>query len=436
MMLQPMPFGDAKDRASQWGDAAVRSTAIFFVLIFSLLALPAVAGCGGTESITLPLISGNRPVVQAVLDGQQLPMLVDTGAQRSAVSSQTAELLGLQADQRRTRLDTIGGVKVTNNVLLNSLALGGRQFAGLSMAVIDFPSTAEHKPAGIVGADVLSQYNVEFDFPHRTMTLYPQEACARPLWRGAYEKLPIDTAGGRLLFPVALNDHRLTAEFDTGSRGETVAEAAAERIGISATDLDNDPAKSGTTLAGLYAIRRHQFASFRIANETFQNIKLDVASLQQPNVDMLVGADYMHWRRFFVSYSGQALFVQKESGSPDNASNPKEASAAPGELCHPPQGMNLNASPPPRPLARPHFRLPDSIRLNHITGCAGIAFHLSPEGQPTDVRLIFERPPGYGVGNFVKRQVAATLYPPPDDPRRLYYLSIGLRIIPSPQQAN
>jgi hypothetical protein len=406
---------------------AMRLAGIVFGLWLTSALLSAYAACDDDDKTDLPLISGNRPVIIASLNGHQMPMLVDTGAARLAVSRETADALSLPPDRQRTRLNTISGTETTQNVLLETLIFGGHKFSKLSATVIEFPSKAENRPAGIIGADLLSQFNVEFDFPKRMMTLYSPLDCAQPSWKGVYNKIPLNVIDDKPLIPVELDGHQISAEFDTGSRGETVAEAAAEQIGVSATDLENDPSKNGVALTGPYAIRRHRFTSFQVAGETFHDTTLDVSPLHQLGIDMLVGADYMHWRRFFLSYSTGALFVQKGGGT-----NAAAASAHPAltDLCHAPDTIRRSTSPAPPALSRPHLRLPDSIRLHLVDGCAGITFHLGPDGRATDSQIIFEKPSGYGLGDFIRRQILETRYLPPNEPGRLYYMSVGVHIGP------
>ncbi len=72
--------------------------------------------------------------------------------------------------------------------------------------------------------------------------------------------------------------------------------------------------------------------------------------------------------------------------------------------------------------SRPNFPPPEPVQKEHIDGCAGVAFRLTAGGTPTDVKLIAERPTGYGIGNFAVHEIAATQFlPPGGSADQLYY---------------
>jgi predicted aspartyl protease len=284
----------------------------------ALMASPGWAACQMDRVATLPMLGDGRPVVQVTIEGRDLPMTVDTGAEGSSVTPETVESLGLWRDATSRSITSVGGRDVSRNAVVRTLGLAGIDFQQLSVAVLpsDGAAGAVPAPAGQIGADLLSLYDVEFDFPARALSLWHVAGCnsVQPPWGGAPHQIvqAMISDHRQLRFPVEVNGQSLTAVFDTGSAAETVARAAAERLGISASELDSDPITSGSSAGEhAYQIRRHRFETLRIGAEMFRNLRLDVVDFRQSGTDMLVGVDYMHARRFFVSYATGTLFIQR-----------------------------------------------------------------------------------------------------------------------------
>jgi predicted aspartyl protease len=304
----------------------VRSLSIHVFAVLTTAAMPVWADCPAT-GVTIPLSLDARPTIAASIDGNPVRMIVDTGAETSSVTPDTVARLGLARDpNRRTLSTTVGGREVNRNAILDGLRIADFDYSNLSVAVLSLDGMrAEPRPAGLIGADLLGFFDVDLDFPGRTLTLYPAVGCslAAPPWTAPYATIPARVSDHRqFLFPVELNGHPLNAVFDTGSRGETLSRAAAESIGIAEAQLDNDTPGAGTS-GGLhpYAISRHRFDTFRIGAETFRNVPLDVVDFHQPGIDLLIGVDYMHARRFFLSYSTATLFIQR----PPRRADPRPA---------------------------------------------------------------------------------------------------------------
>jgi predicted aspartyl protease len=398
--------------------------AVFLGGLLASIAPSAWAACRMDRVATMPLLGDGRPIVQASIEGQDFPMTVDTGAEGSSVTPATAGSLGLWPDTTRQTIATsVGGRDVSSNALVGKLALGRVDFQQLSLAVLPLDGTVGGGPvpAGLIGADLLSTYDLEFDFPGRALTLWHVAGClaVQPPWGDTpYQTVRVTISDHhQLRFPVELNGQPLAAVFDTGSVGETGARAAAQRIGVSTTELDRDPIDGGSSAGEhAYQIRRHPFATLRIGAEMFRSPLLDVVDFDQSGTDMLVGMDYMRARRFFVSYATGTLFIQR--GPPPSVAM---ASGATGR-CRAPADLLPNLSHlAPVAVSRPRLEGLDKLRAEHLDGCAGVTFHLAPDGTPTDLGLIIEWPTGYGLGDYVMHELAATKFLVPAGGRDAVY---------------
>jgi hypothetical protein len=200
--------------------------------------------------------------------------------------------------------------------------------------------------------------------------------------------------------------------------------AAAGRLGVTDADLARDPATSATSGGhDSVGVRLHRFATFRVGSTLFQNPVIRVGDITLKDADMLVGARYAQTRRLFVSYSSNALFVQSEQDllALQAAVIPALA-RPPGAGSAPPQRRDLFDPCRPEPtlvatlakaqletLSRPPPAAPPPLPPGS-SGCAGAIFRLGPDGAPTDAKLVREEPSGYGVGEALLRQLAASRF--------------------------
>jgi predicted aspartyl protease len=386
-----------------------------------LLAHAAMAACGIRHEATLPLLSGERPVAQVAINGQFAQMLIDSGSQTSMVTPNAVTALRLPRDPRHaSRILTVGGEEVSRNAILASLDVAGLRFETLSVAVSPLDGTRTDtgtEPAGLIGGDLLHNFDLELDIPGRTLTLYRPDGCApsRPAWNGPFDHVPATVSGrNQVMFDVLLSGKAVRAMFDTGSRGETVSRDAANALGITDAELQRDPAASGVSGGQHgYRIRRHSFATMQIGSEQFRNLPLDVVDFHQPGIDMLVGVDYMRTRRFFVSYSAGALFIQKV---PPTSDAHAPAVALGHEGCRVPSDLVTSLSRAPLVVvSQPRVDPPAAARAARVTGCVGVLFRLTPQGVPRDMKVVAEEPTGFGLGAFAMQEVAAARFEPSPD---------------------
>lgn len=270
------------------------------------------AECRVERQAVLPVtFNGFMPMVAAHINGHTVAIGIDTGSQGTVVTPETVEYLNLPRDPSHfTTAFGNGGRTWVNNAVLEKLEFGGVAYAQKSVAVIALgqPGTmaAGQSPAGVlmaglVGADLLSRYDLDFDVPARTITLYRVSDCSRvvPPWDGAYMTVPVSvTRSRRLVMPIELDGNFLNAIFDTGASGMLLASSSGARAGVIA---DGNVAS-------------YRFDRIRIGSEIMRGQQIGIMDFPASEADMLIGEDYMHARRFWLSYATRTLFIQSDGG--------------------------------------------------------------------------------------------------------------------------
>lgn len=176
--------------------------------------------------------------------------LVDTGADRTAISATLAESLGLRSDST-AEIHTVTGVQKVETATVPDLQLSNQTMRDIQAPLLD----AEKMGAdGILGVDSLRSQRVEFDFQKNTMSIVPADARSDndPNTIVVYGKL----RNGRLIVTNAVADKKtITVVLDTGSEvcvGNEALRRALERGQVKQTGPVQLESVTGGTLDGEY----------------------------------------------------------------------------------------------------------------------------------------------------------------------------------------
>ncbi|OAG77622.1 Aspartyl protease [Acetobacter malorum] len=245
-------------------------------------------------------------------------MIVDTGAEGSLLSPEAAERFQVQLDPSvHTLMQGTGGMgRMVPNVVVRSLTLGGLETGPVSMPVGDLPGKPVTQPPveGLVGGDLLSHYDVEFNVAEGWLTFWSvksgSSACAGPAdWHVIYRAVPLESAGRRVIVQVLLDDKPLRALVDSGARSRILSDKAAEKLGVSARTLAADPGGLTSGVDGHQQVYHwHRFQTFQIGQEQEKAPVLTVAPIHD-SVDMLLGSDWFAAHRVWISYQTGMLYV-------------------------------------------------------------------------------------------------------------------------------
>ncbi|HVC57788.1 MAG TPA: retroviral-like aspartic protease family protein [Stellaceae bacterium] len=275
------------------------------------------APCRIERQAQLQLIGDpSQMVVAAAIDGSPVAMIVDTGAQWTAVTPQTVKRLHMPPDSWNGGLHRgVGSFSNSINAVARSVEIGGIRLEGRSLSVIPlaFGVDVGLPFAGLLGADFLYRFDLDIDLPHRTLTLYRNGGCrtGAPPWDVAAVAIPlVRSAPNRLTLPVSVDGHPFHAILDTGAGGSLITRPNALRAGVSAETLEHDPVILGRGAGPQeFAARTHIFAEIRIGPERLRNFAMTVGGTTLGGGDMLLGLDYLRSRRVWLSYATRQMFV-------------------------------------------------------------------------------------------------------------------------------
>jgi hypothetical protein len=170
------------------------------------------------------------------------------------------------------------------------------------------------RPAeGLLGNDVLSDYDIDLDLPHRRVTFYTAGACGRtpPDWPVPRAMVPARRSlFNRLFFDVTIGGRTAAALVDTGSQLSVLDEKAARAMGLTQAALGRDPSimLQGAG-AGRVIAHRHMFEALSVGGETTRAFPILVLPLGLQDADLLLGIDYIATRRIWFSWQTKTIWL-------------------------------------------------------------------------------------------------------------------------------
>lgn len=178
-------------------------------------APPRIDNSTQTQDVRFKTEEFDRMTVPVRLSGTgPYRFLVDTGADRTAISSELAARLKLSSGPD-ARVHSVAGVSTVSTAEVPELQLTHR-----GTKVIDAPllSAANIGADGILGTDSLRSYRVEFDFAGQTMAIVPSSKPQLEQERGAIVVRGYRRNGRLVVTDATVNGRSLTVVIDTGSQ--------------------------------------------------------------------------------------------------------------------------------------------------------------------------------------------------------------------------
>ena len=208
-----------------------------------------------TEDVAFKDDAHQRMTVPVRLSGAgPFRFMVDTGADRTAISRQLAERLKL-AGGASASLHSVTGVSTVSTALVPELQLSRK-----SVRVVDAPLLdSEHIGAdGILGVDSLRSQRIQFDFENNLMSIVPSASIERVVDPDAIV-ITASRRNGRLIFTDAkVNGRTVTVVLDTGSEVSIANRALRDilvgRHGDASGETVELHSVTGSSIIGNYSI--------------------------------------------------------------------------------------------------------------------------------------------------------------------------------------
>jgi predicted aspartyl protease len=294
-----------------------------FVLLLALAGCAQGSGCDVVKVTQVPLETRSRVFgVPVTVNGHAISMLLDTGATRSLLAETTVKRLGVVRDGRTsTILVGLAGGSMITDANIETMSLGG---AAISMDRLSVdPFERRQGIDGVLGLDILRDFDLDIDAPRRALTLYRVRHCehADPPWdERATAIAGVSTRSGWMDVPLAIDGVEEAAVVDTGASHTVITPRFARRLGLTDEALANDRIVPLRVInsSGTQA-RAHRFQTIRIGPITVHNAYVLVLSKNPLPLgggrqfrEAVIGQDFLADRRVWFSMRTGRLFISRK----------------------------------------------------------------------------------------------------------------------------
>jgi tetratricopeptide (TPR) repeat protein/predicted aspartyl protease len=297
----------------------------FALMCATLMPFSSFAECKRSR-VDLPVtIQGTRPVIDAKFNGQDVKLLVDSGAFFSLISSAAVEQYKLKTGVAPFGLVMrgVGGTSVPSVATVKTFTI-----ADVDVPNVEFLVSANDVGVGggvgLMGQNFLRRWDVEYDLAGGMLRLMRDEDCRKAFL--AYWVTPgqpyttINIRDNSSKQPLTLgsafvNGVKIRVIFDTGASLSVLSISAAERAGVK---VDTPGVVDGGLSRGVGRnwVKSYiaPFDSFKFEDgEEIKHTRLRIADLNL-DADMLLGADFFLSHRVFVANSQNKLYFTYNGG--------------------------------------------------------------------------------------------------------------------------
>lgn len=275
--------------------------------------------CQPKQAITLPIRTGPRGSLEVPLqiNGQPAWFAIDTGGIFSMITYPLAAKLEMRLKPFPFGMQLYGGVQLTEAAFADTLQIGSltaKRFGFLAAP----QSVFELDQGGVVGPDIMQNYDVDIDIAAGRFGFYAPGACASPVraWNGGnYVRLPFTLTGdGHILLPLVLDGKTIQAILDTGAQTTTTTLETAERLyGIRSNDPNLKPLRA-ISINGLKGTQdyRYPFRSLMMGSLESRSPVIDIISQQAAGIgapELLVGLTILRQYHIYIAYKEHALYL-------------------------------------------------------------------------------------------------------------------------------
>jgi hypothetical protein len=265
----------------------LKSVLSIFIAALSNAALPAIAQeCKPLDvqiAVDMRLERG-VPTIPVKIGNQAKKLVVNTGSAFSVLSQPAIKDMKLNTLQARVRLFDNAGQQSDRYVTLPSLEIGSGHSNAIKFMVRPAPGPMNPNDsdlAGVLGPDILQNFDVDMDFGARKLQLVSSDHCDGKVlyWTAPVVAIvPMRVAGeGRPVIFVNLDGKRLEAVLNTGQVNTVLnLDVAEDRFSVDV----NAPDVKQVGQVG-------QNASAKVYRKQFQTLTFEGVTIENPEINLV-----------------------------------------------------------------------------------------------------------------------------------------------------
>ncbi len=279
----------------------------------------------GTNQVKYPAVTeanfelvGRLIAVTAEVEGVRGNFMIDTGATGFIINSR----LHPNLDDRAQPLDKAsfgvnGKISNARKVTAKNFkwdALQAETIDGLYYDLSHLEESVGMELLGIIGADFLSQFTLQFDYKRKVMTLYSGDATKE--WSTPpNQTIELDVLGHMPVFTAQFGEYSLRLAIDSGAEGGMIFKKWEDRLQKQYEVVGQESLNGADQVSSMAT--KVELTEFRVDGIFYRGHKFMLADLvfdHEVQIDGLVGYEFLSSYKTAIDIQGQKLYVWAEEG--------------------------------------------------------------------------------------------------------------------------
>lgn len=275
-------------------------------------------------SVDMTIGSSGRIVVPMTIGGRQVRMMIDTGSPLSLITFDLARSLNLNIKHAdigaagTSILTMFGGLTVTEYAKAPDVAIGALKTDSMGFGI--YPGASNlNEIDGLLGADIMQNYDLDFDFAHGKFNLFSKDHCngAVVYWtRTPVAVVPFsrEARGGHFLLNVQLDGKTERAIIDTGAtRTVGTWEPLAEDFGLSEKSPGVTAVGSQDDVVYRYAFKTLTFGGVTVSNPDITMIPRAESGMVDMSQNLVIGINVLRQLHLYVATGEEKFYITPAS---------------------------------------------------------------------------------------------------------------------------
>jgi hypothetical protein len=302
-----------------------------------LLASPAAAqncGLSRVESYDMVPTRYGQVAIALQIGDQTKLMVIDTGAWFSFLGADAVGALKLPTRSMSDQFVSYdaSGHRTGTVATAPSITIGPLQVNAVDFVVSPPSEDFGTNVAGLIGANVLKHFDIDFDFAGKKVNFFAQDHCPGQVvyWtQSGAAHIPFKFNGSSISLPVQLDGHELWAVLDSGAFASTISSPIANQVFNLTPDSPGVERKTFTRADGskdfdaTHVFGSLNFGGVAIANPRLHlladkmgaaaradNARTDYTNMPAPHLPaILLGIEELRHLHLYVAYGEKVLYV-------------------------------------------------------------------------------------------------------------------------------
>ncbi len=261
---------------------------------------------------------GRLITVTAEIEGIRGNFLIDTGATGFIINSRlTPELDSRAQATHHEAYGANGVIEKLRSVTASDFKWGTLQaktIDGLYYDLSHLEKAVGIDLVGIIGADFLNQFTLEFDYQHEVLTLYNGDASKQ--WSTPpNQTIDFEVIGHMPVLTAQFGEYSLQLAIDSGAEGAMLFEKWEDRLQSQYKVMGEEPLNGADQSSSIAT--KVELAEFKVAGIPYQNHKFLLSDLvfgHEVVIDGLVGYEFLSTYKTAIDFQAQKLYVWSSGG--------------------------------------------------------------------------------------------------------------------------